>query len=75
MREVHSQGHGTRSRAVLSLLEQLEELLTLGLRTDEGVTHERWGHFSPQLSLQAVFGAPGEARALQQQGWLVLDSG
>ncbi|NXE37228.1 RSAD1 protein, partial [Ptilorrhoa leucosticta] len=75
MREVQSQGHGTRSQAVLSPLEQLEELLTLGLRTDEGVTHRRWRHFSPQLSLQAVFGAPGEARALQQQGWLVLDSG
>ncbi|NXI30567.1 RSAD1 protein, partial [Sterrhoptilus dennistouni] len=56
MREVQSRGHGTRSRVVLSLLEQLEELLTLGLRTDEGITHERWGHFSPQLSLQAVFG-------------------
>uniref|UniRef100_A0A8C3N400 Radical S-adenosyl methionine domain-containing protein n=2 Tax=Geospiza parvula TaxID=87175 RepID=A0A8C3N400_GEOPR len=75
MREVQSQGHGTRSRAVLSPLEQLEELLTLGLRMDEGITHERWGHFSPQLSLQAVFGEPGEARALQQEGWLVLDSG
>ncbi|XP_058278929.1 radical S-adenosyl methionine domain-containing protein 1, mitochondrial isoform X3 [Hirundo rustica] len=75
MREVQSQGHGTRTRAVLSLLEQLEELLTLGLRTDEGITHERWGRFSPQLSLQAVFGEPGEARALQQEGWLVLDSG
>ncbi|NXM19879.1 RSAD1 protein, partial [Ploceus nigricollis] len=75
MREVQSQGHGTRSRVVLSLLEQLEELLTLGLRTDEGITHERWGHFSPQLSLQAVFGEPGEAQALQQEGWLVLDGG
>ncbi|NWQ58853.1 RSAD1 protein, partial [Neopipo cinnamomea] len=73
MREVQSQGHGTRSRVVLSPLEQLEELLTLGLRTDEGVTHERWGHFSPQLSLQAVFGVPGEAWALQEQGWLLLD--
>ncbi|NXU45319.1 RSAD1 protein, partial [Drymodes brunneopygia] len=75
MKEVQSQGHGTRSRVVLSPLEQLEELLSLGLRTDEGITHERWGYFSPQLSLQAVFGTPGEAQALQQQGWLVLDSG
>ncbi|NXY65647.1 RSAD1 protein, partial [Callaeas wilsoni] len=75
MREVQSQGHGTRSRAVLSPLEQLEELLTLGLRMDEGITHKRWRHFSPQLSLQAVFGVPGEAQALQQHGWLVLDSG
>ncbi|NWW30225.1 RSAD1 protein, partial [Panurus biarmicus] len=75
MWEVQNQGHGTRSRVVLSLQEQLEELLTLGLRTDEGITHERWGHFSPELSLQAIFGEPGEARALQQEGWLVLDSG
>ncbi|KAM6049895.1 LOW QUALITY PROTEIN: radical S-adenosyl methionine domain-containing protein 1, mitochondrial [Theristicus caerulescens] len=75
MREVQRQGHGTRRRVVLSPLEQLEEVLALGLRTDEGVTRERWGRFSPDLSLEAVFGAPGEARALQQQGWLVLDGG
>ncbi|XP_074967240.1 radical S-adenosyl methionine domain-containing protein 1, mitochondrial isoform X2 [Phalacrocorax aristotelis] len=81
MREVQSQGHGTRRRVVLSPLEhspcarRLEELLALGLRTDEGVTRERWGCFSPQLSLEAVFGAPGEAKALQEQGWLILDSG
>ncbi|XP_041265285.1 radical S-adenosyl methionine domain-containing protein 1, mitochondrial isoform X3 [Onychostruthus taczanowskii] len=52
MREVQSQGHGTRSRVVLSPLEQLEELLTLGLRTDEGITHER-----PAVHL----GRPGRA--------------
>ncbi|NXS62005.1 RSAD1 protein, partial [Brachypteracias leptosomus] len=73
MREVQSCGHGTRRRVVLTPLEQLEEVLALGLRTDEGITHERWGHFSPHLSLEAVFGGPGEARALQQQGWLLLD--
>ncbi|NXD76779.1 RSAD1 protein, partial [Halcyon senegalensis] len=75
MREVQSQGHGTRRRVVLSPLEQLEEVLALGLRTDEGISHERWRHFSPHLSLEAVFGVPGEARALQQQGWLLLDGG
>ncbi|XP_053939624.1 radical S-adenosyl methionine domain-containing protein 1, mitochondrial [Cuculus canorus] len=73
MREVQSRGHGTRRRVVLSPLEQLEEVLALGLRTDEGITQERWGRFSPQLSLEAVFGVPGEAQELQQQGWLVLD--
>ncbi|XP_042658723.1 MYCBP-associated protein isoform X3 [Tyto alba] len=47
MREVQSRGHGTRRREVLSPLEhspcarRLEEVLALGLRTDEGVTHER----------------------------------
>ncbi|XP_075025796.1 radical S-adenosyl methionine domain-containing protein 1, mitochondrial isoform X2 [Calonectris borealis] len=75
MREVQSQGHGTRRRVALSPLEQLEEVLALGLRTDEGITHEHWGHFSPHLSLEAVFGVPGEAKDLQQQGWLVLDGG
>ncbi|XP_074900563.1 radical S-adenosyl methionine domain-containing protein 1, mitochondrial [Buteo buteo] len=75
MQEVQSRGHGTRRRVVLSLLEQLEEVLALGLRTDEGITHERWGQFSPHLSLEAVFGVPGEAKDLQQQGWLVLDGG
>ncbi|NXI34146.1 RSAD1 protein, partial [Galbula dea] len=75
MREVQSQGHGTRKRVALSPLEQLEEVLALGLRTDEGITHERWGHFSPHLSLEAIFGVPGEAKTLEQQGWLVLDNG
>ncbi|XP_035198592.1 MYCBP-associated protein-like isoform X2 [Oxyura jamaicensis] len=75
MREVQSCGHGTRRRAALNPLEQLEELLALGLRTDEGVTQQRWGRFSPQLPLRAVFGVPGEAMALQQQGWLLLDGG
>ncbi|XP_066836350.1 radical S-adenosyl methionine domain-containing protein 1, mitochondrial isoform X11 [Anser cygnoides] len=40
MKEVQSHGHGTRRRAALSPLEQLEELLALGLRTDEGVTQQ-----------------------------------
>ncbi|KAM6245322.1 radical S-adenosyl methionine domain-containing protein 1, mitochondrial isoform 2-T2 [Porphyrio hochstetteri] len=74
MREVQSRGHGTRKRVALSPLEQLEEVLALGLRTDEGVTHKRWEHFSPHLSLEAAFGEPGQARDLEQQGWLVLDS-
>ncbi|NXS91806.1 RSAD1 protein, partial [Jacana jacana] len=75
MQEMQSRGHGTRRRVVLSPLEQLEEVLALGLRTDEGVTHERWRHFSPNLSLEAVFGVLGETAELQQQGWLVLDGG
>ncbi|KAM8992171.1 LOW QUALITY PROTEIN: radical S-adenosyl methionine domain-containing protein 1, mitochondrial [Ara ararauna] len=74
MRAVQSQGHGTGKRVMLSPLEQLEEVLALGLRTDEGITHERWGRFSPHLSLEAVFGAAGQALQ-QQQGWMVLDGG
>ncbi|XP_042688740.1 radical S-adenosyl methionine domain-containing protein 1, mitochondrial [Centrocercus urophasianus] len=73
MREVRSCGHGTRRRAALSPLELLQEVLALGLRTDEGVTQQRWGLFSPSLSLEAAFGASGEARELQEQGWLRLN--
>eukprot|EP00076_Gallus_gallus_P027630 XP_015150991.1 radical S-adenosyl methionine domain-containing protein 1, mitochondrial isoform X13 [Gallus gallus] len=73
MREVRSCGHGTRRRAALSPLDQLQEVLALGLRTDEGVTQQRWGLFSPRLSLEAAFGAPGEARELQERGWLRLN--
>lgn len=73
MREVRSCGHGTRRRAALSPLEQLQELLALGLRTAEGVTHQRWGVFSPRLSLDAAFGASGEAAELQENGWVRLD--
>ncbi|XP_052544042.1 radical S-adenosyl methionine domain-containing protein 1, mitochondrial isoform X2 [Tympanuchus pallidicinctus] len=40
MREVRSCGHGTRRRAALSPLELLQEVLALGLRTDEGVTQQ-----------------------------------
>ncbi|XP_033923656.1 radical S-adenosyl methionine domain-containing protein 1, mitochondrial [Melopsittacus undulatus] len=76
MRAVQSQGHGTGKRVMLSPLEQLEEVLALGLRTDEGIPPERWGRFSPHLSLEAVFGAPGQAlQQQQQQGWMVLDGG
>ncbi|XP_057274631.1 radical S-adenosyl methionine domain-containing protein 1, mitochondrial, partial [Pezoporus wallicus] len=73
MQAVQSRGHGTGKRVMLSPLEQLEEVLALGLRTDEGIPPERWGRFSPHVSLEAVFGAPGQA--LQQQGWMVLDGG
>ncbi|XP_072208141.1 radical S-adenosyl methionine domain-containing protein 1, mitochondrial isoform X1 [Excalfactoria chinensis] len=73
MREVRSCGHGTRRRAALSPLEQLQEVLALGLRTTEGVTQQRWGLFSPRLSLEAAFGASGEARELQERGWMRLD--
>ncbi|XP_067164296.1 radical S-adenosyl methionine domain-containing protein 1, mitochondrial [Apteryx mantelli] len=73
MREVRAAGHGTRRRAPLSPLQLLEEVLILGLRTDVGITHQHWQEFSPHLSLWDVFGAPGEARELAEQGWLVLD--
>ncbi|XP_025902626.1 radical S-adenosyl methionine domain-containing protein 1, mitochondrial [Nothoprocta perdicaria] len=75
MREVRAAGHGTRRRVPLSPLQLLEEVLVLGLRTDTGITHQHWQEFSPHLSLWDVFGAPGEAMELAEQGWLVLDGG
>ncbi|NXU27090.1 RSAD1 protein, partial [Thalassarche chlororhynchos] len=69
MREGQSRGHGTRRRVVLNPLGPIanDPLLALGV--------QRWGRFSPHLSLEAIFGAPGEAKDLQRQGWLVLDGG
>ncbi|NXI55052.1 RSAD1 protein, partial [Chloroceryle aenea] len=75
MREVQTQGHGTRRRVELSPLEHMDLLLTTVANNPLSILGtQRWGHFSPHLSLESVFGVPGEARALQQQGWLLLDS-
>ncbi|KAM8797025.1 radical S-adenosyl methionine domain-containing protein 1, mitochondrial [Eudromia elegans] len=73
MREVRAAGHGTRRRLRLGPLQLLEEVLVLGLRMDTGITHQHWREFSPHLSLWDVFGAPGEASELEEQGWLLLD--
>ncbi|XP_049638815.1 radical S-adenosyl methionine domain-containing protein 1, mitochondrial [Suncus etruscus] len=73
MKEVILFGHGTRKRVSLSELELLEEVLAMGLRTDVGVTHQHWQHFTPRLSLWDIFGAGPEVRELQEQGLLLLD--
>ncbi|XP_031454528.1 radical S-adenosyl methionine domain-containing protein 1, mitochondrial isoform X1 [Phasianus colchicus] len=65
--------HACRRRILTRGCGRLQEVLALGLRTDEGVTQQRWGFFSPRLSLEDAFGAPGEARELQERGWLRLN--
>ncbi|XP_037665679.1 radical S-adenosyl methionine domain-containing protein 1, mitochondrial isoform X3 [Choloepus didactylus] len=73
MKEVKLFGHGTRKRVPLGELEQLEEVLAMGLRTDVGVTHQHWQQFESQLTLWDVFGANKEVKELLEQGLLLLD--
>lgn len=73
MKEVMLCGHGTRKCVPLSELELLEEVLAMGLRTDEGVTHQHWQRFEPPLTLWDVFGASGEVKELLARGLLLLD--
>ncbi|KAM4662571.1 radical S-adenosyl methionine domain-containing protein 1, mitochondrial-like isoform 1-T3 [Discoglossus pictus] len=73
MREVTQYGHGTRKVTVLSDLDILQETLVLGLRTDDGVTHEHWQRLAPSMSMHYVFGSSEEINFLQQEGLLVLD--
>uniref|UniRef100_A0A8D2ZHZ9 Radical S-adenosyl methionine domain-containing protein n=1 Tax=Scophthalmus maximus TaxID=52904 RepID=A0A8D2ZHZ9_SCOMX len=73
MREVRQRGHGTRRRVQLGRLELLEEVLVMGMRMTEGVNHEHWELFSPQLGLHEVFGTSTEVQELLQSGLLILD--
>ncbi|OCT62916.1 radical S-adenosyl methionine domain-containing protein 1, mitochondrial [Xenopus laevis] len=73
MKEVTRYGHGTRKVTELSELDVLSETLVQGLRTDIGITHERWQKIFPSLSLFHVFGASQEIEELLQAELLVLD--
>ncbi|XP_018612601.2 radical S-adenosyl methionine domain-containing protein 1, mitochondrial isoform X1 [Scleropages formosus] len=73
IKEVQRWGHGTRRRIPLEHLELLEEVLLMGLRLAEGVSHEHWRQFSPDADLQKVLGTSIEVQELQDRGLLVLD--
>ncbi|XP_048846642.1 radical S-adenosyl methionine domain-containing protein 1, mitochondrial isoform X2 [Brienomyrus brachyistius] len=73
MKEVRCRGHGTRRRIQLGPLALLEEVLAMGLRLVEGVSHRRWKEFSPDADLHQVFGLSTEVQDLQKRGLLVLD--
>ncbi|KAK3511412.1 hypothetical protein QTP70_007330 [Hemibagrus guttatus] len=73
MREVQQHGHATRRRIQLSQLGLLEEVLFLGLRLTEGISHQHWAVFSPEADLHQVFGASANVQDLQQRGVLILD--
>lgn len=73
MREVLKCGHGTRRRTPLSHLALLEEVLVMGLRMTDGISHQRWQMFSPGHDLHLVLGQSADIRELQQKGLLILD--
>ncbi|XP_056262988.1 radical S-adenosyl methionine domain-containing protein 1, mitochondrial [Pseudoliparis swirei] len=73
IREVRQRGHGTRRRIQLGHLELLEEVLVMGMRMNEGINHEHWEMFSPQLGLREVFGSSRDVQELLQSGQLLLD--
>lgn len=73
MREVQQRGHGTRRRIQLHHRELLEEVLVMGLRLTEGITHKHWQIFSPHMSLHDVFGTTPGVQDLLQEEKLILD--
>nr|XP_061805310.1 radical S-adenosyl methionine domain-containing protein 1, mitochondrial-like [Nerophis lumbriciformis] len=75
IREVRQYGHGTRRKIQLGRLELLEEVLVMGLRMAEGITHKHWQLFSPQLGLSDIFGLSTDVREFLRHGQLTLDDG
>ncbi|XP_076122609.1 radical S-adenosyl methionine domain-containing protein 1, mitochondrial [Alosa pseudoharengus] len=73
MSEVQKFGHATRRWISLSHLALLEEVLVMGLRMTDGITHQHWKLFSPSDNLHAVLGQSGDVQELQQRGLLILD--
>lgn len=73
IREVQQKGHGTRRRILLNHLALLEEVLVMGLRLTDGITHQHWQMFSPGADLYHIFGMSMEVQELQQRGLLILD--
>ncbi|XP_077415837.1 radical S-adenosyl methionine domain-containing protein 1, mitochondrial [Vanacampus margaritifer] len=75
IREVQQRGHGTRRRIQLRHLELLEEVLVMGLRMTEGITHKHWQLFSPKLTLWDIFGSSTDVQEFLHCGLLTLDDG
>ncbi|KAM7371741.1 hypothetical protein PAMP_008951 [Pampus punctatissimus] len=73
IREVQQRGHGTRRRIQLNHLKLLEEVLVMGMRMMEGITHKHWQLFSPRLGLHEIFGTSIDVLELLQSGQLILD--
>ncbi|KAM4598328.1 radical S-adenosyl methionine domain-containing protein 1, mitochondrial [Polymixia lowei] len=73
IREVQRRGHGTRRRIPLGHLGLLEEVLVMGLRMTEGITHQHWQLFSSEADLHKVFGTSMDVQELLLSGQLILD--
>ncbi|CDR18254.1 unnamed protein product, partial [Oncorhynchus mykiss] len=68
LREVQQRSHGTRRRIPLTHLALLEEVLVMGLRLIDGVTHQHWQLFSPRADLYQILSSSSEVQDLQQTG-------
>ena len=73
MYEVSKYGHGTRQRVHQSRLDVLQELLTVGLRTRQGVTSKRWAELSEGDRLMDVF-RDDSVREFSKGGLVVNDN-
>ncbi|CAL8303647.1 unnamed protein product [Merluccius merluccius] len=74
IQEVQHRGHATRKRIPLATpLGLLEEVLAMGLRLTEGITHQHWQVFSPEAELYKVFGTFPDVENLLLNGHLILD--
>ncbi|XP_042561624.1 radical S-adenosyl methionine domain-containing protein 1, mitochondrial [Clupea harengus] len=73
MSEVQKSGHATRRQIPLSHLALLEEVLVMGLRMTDGITHQHWKMFSPSDDLHGVLGQCGVVQELKRRGLLILD--
>ena len=73
MSEVETRGHGTRKRVQQSQQDMLEELLMLGLRTQQGVLESRWREISKGPRLLDIFHGNDAVPKLVKQGFLEID--
>ncbi|XP_069785484.1 radical S-adenosyl methionine domain-containing protein 1, mitochondrial [Narcine bancroftii] len=73
LREVRQFGHGTRKRVPQTELDILEELLVLGLRMNEGLTHQHWQQFSPFFTLEEAMRDSADVQQYLQEKLLILD--
>ncbi|XP_029692742.1 radical S-adenosyl methionine domain-containing protein 1, mitochondrial isoform X2 [Takifugu rubripes] len=64
-----------RARAILHQrgFLQLEEVLVMGMRMTEGISHKHWALFSPQLGLRDVFGTSLDVQDFLKSRRLILD--
>lgn len=73
MTEVENQGHGTKLAKSQSQLEQLEELLVMGLRTKDGINHETWKKRYSSKSMTDIFHNQNIIRQYVNSGLLQFD--
>ncbi|KAL5018373.1 hypothetical protein ScPMuIL_004095 [Solemya velum] len=75
MFEVEKFGHATRRAVPLTKLEQLQEVISLGLRMQDGLTSSRWlEHQGGTGTLNDIFGSCPSVNNLISNNFLTLDA-